>query len=356
MTSATVGGGLRERRNTVDMTGVAVLTACAVWALLTAAARGGRPEGVLLAVLALAAGYAGGRVCGAVLPVGTCALAALAGLGLAVAACERGLPGNGTGSPLGHTGAAAALLILSAGAACCGAWASARPAVRLGLRLLAVGIAAVAAVLGSTAALAGCTAVILCSLAAALMRRRGVGLAGLALTAALVVAASWAVAKKVLPEGLAVSLEGQLTRHRIVLWQDALALAEHDPVLGVGPGRYGEFSNTAQQALHPDGRPHSAPLQQAAEQGLFGVLLLGAVFCWLLYALWRSPHSTPVALTAGAALTALAAVAVVGNALSFAPVTAGTGLLAGLATAHPWAEDLSPELPDTTDGPLGTRP
>ncbi|MFE6029857.1 hypothetical protein [Streptomyces niveus] len=33
---------------------------------------------------------------------------------------------------------------------------------------------------------------------------------------------------------------------------------------------------------------------------------VGGSFSWLLYALWRSPHPTPVALTAGAALTAQA--------------------------------------------------
>lgn len=65
-----------------------------------------------------------------------------------------------------------------------------------------------------------------------------------------------------------------------------------------------------------------------------GVALLGAAFGWLLLGLWRSPRPTPVVLSAGAALTALAVLASVGNALSFAPVTAGAGLLAGLATAR----------------------
>ena len=39
-----------------------VLGACAAWSLITAAAHDGRPEGVLLAVLAVAAGYAAGRI------------------------------------------------------------------------------------------------------------------------------------------------------------------------------------------------------------------------------------------------------------------------------------------------------
>ncbi|EFH28364.1 MULTISPECIES: O-antigen ligase family protein, partial [Streptomyces] len=135
------------------------------------------------------------------------------------------------------------------------------------------------------------------------------------------------------------SLRGRLTPHRIELWHDALHLAREDTVLGVGPGRFGELSTTAAQSLVPDGKPHSAPLQMAAEQGMIGVLLLAAAFCWLLYALWRSPRPTPVVLTAGAALTVLAAIAALGNALSFTMVSVGVGLLAGLATAHPLTDE-----------------
>ncbi|MDR3080687.1 MAG: O-antigen polymerase, partial [Streptomyces sp.] len=39
-----------ERRNVSDAMGFLVLGACAAWSLITAAAHGGRPEGVLLAV------------------------------------------------------------------------------------------------------------------------------------------------------------------------------------------------------------------------------------------------------------------------------------------------------------------
>lgn len=69
------------------------------------------------------------------------------------------------------------------------------------------------------------------------------------------------------------------------------------------------------------------------------MLLLAAAFCWMLFALWRTARPTPVALTAGAALTALAAIAAVGNALSFTMVSVGAGLLAGLATARPIADE-----------------
>ncbi|MFD7320500.1 O-antigen ligase family protein [Streptomyces sp. NPDC059875] len=332
----------RERGRAPDVAGVLILGACVVWSLVTSAGRDARPEGILLAVLALAAGYAVGRISGTLLPVAAAAAASLAALGLALTS-GPGVPGaTPAGSvPPGHTGAAAALLVLAAGAACCAASAADSVPGRLLLRALALTVAGVALVLGSVVGFVAALGVLLCSLAAVRMRRRLLGLAGLALATGLVVGASWAVAEERLPEGLTVSLEGQLTRHRVLLWQDAADLAGENPLLGVGPERFGSLSPTARETLYADGKPHSAPLQQAAEQGLPGVVLLGGVYGWLLYGLWASPRRTAVVLTAAAALTALAALATVGNALSFTPVTAGAGLLAGLATAR-----TAPDLAD----------
>ena len=345
MASATGPDADSERRNVSDAAGIAVLGSCAAWSLITAAMHDGRPEGVLLAVLAVAAGYASGRISGALVPVAAPCVGALAGLGMALAE-PRLAPGPQFAVPLGHAGATAALLTLAVGAACCSAWAAPAPALRLALRLLAAGITVVAAVLGSLSGFVLCTAVLLCSLAAGRMWRRGLGIAGLGLATALVTGATWAVAGNVLPDGLTASLEGQLTPHRVQLWQDALHMAHQDSALGVGPGRFGELSSAAAEALLPDGKPHSAPLQLAAEQGIVGVLLLAAAYGWVLHALWRTTRSTPIALTAGAALTGLAIVAAVGNALSFTSVSVGAGFLAGLATAHPLAEEAARTAPD----------
>ncbi|WP_217213466.1 O-antigen ligase [Streptomyces sp. AC550_RSS872] len=338
MTSAAGPDEDSDRRNVSDAAGVVVLGACAAWSLISAAVHGGRPEGVLLAILAVAAGYAAGRMSGALLSVAAPCAGALAGVGLTVGVPHLS-PGPQIVDPLGHAGATAAVLTLSAGAACSAAWGTAVPALRLGLRVLAAGIAVTAAVLGSTTGFVACSAVLLCSLAAGHLRRRGVGIAGLALAAASVTGLTWAVAASAVADGLAAWLEAQLTPHRVELWRDALDMAGREPALGVGPGRFGELSATAGATLPSDGKPHSAPLQQAAEQGVVGVLLLAAAFCWMLFALWRTARPTPVALTAGTALTALAAIAAVGNALSFTMVSVGAGLLAGLATARPIAGD-----------------
>ncbi|MER7225884.1 O-antigen polymerase, partial [Streptomyces rubradiris] len=131
-----------------------LLGACAAWSLISAAARGGRPEGMLLAVLALAAGYAAGRISGAVLPVAAPCVGAAAGLGLTVALPDLS-PGPWYAGPLGPAGATAALLALAAGAACCAAWAARVPALRIGLAALACATVPAGLALGSAA---GCVA------------------------------------------------------------------------------------------------------------------------------------------------------------------------------------------------------
>ncbi|MFC8826439.1 O-antigen ligase family protein [Streptomyces sp. NPDC057137] len=332
-----------EQGGTSDVVGAAVFVGCAVWALVSAAGREGRPEGVLLALLAVAAGYTCGRIAGSLAPVATAVTLAVAAYILAVVA-RHDVPGDTAESAAapGDTGAVAALLILAVGAACCAAAAAEAPRSRTALLVVAAVAAVTGPVLGSVAGLVAAVGVLLCALAAARMRHRSLGLAGFAGATCLMVGASWAVAVRAVPEGLAASLEGQLTAHRVLLWEDAVDLVRANPLLGAGPDRFGELSPTALESLNSDGKPHSALFQLAAEQGVVGALLLGAAFGWLLYALWRSPRATPVVLTAGAALTALAAVATVGNALSFTPVTAGAGLLAGLATARP-ADGATPE-------------
>ncbi|MFF3491935.1 O-antigen ligase family protein [Streptomyces sp. NPDC002795] len=333
-TGAATDSALRGHHGASDAAGVAVLGCCAAWALISATARAGRPEGVLLAVLAVIAGYACGRIGGALVPVAASCAVGLGGLCLALTA-PYAAPAPDVVTPLGRVGATAALLALSAGALCCAAWSARQRAPRVVLHLLAAGSVVVAAVVDSPAGVTVCAGVVLCSLAAARLRRRALGLTGLGLATALVAGLGVALAKSALPAGPTASLETWLSHRRILLWHDAVHLAEAHPALGAGPGRFEDLSPTLAQSPLSDGKPHSAVLQVVAEQGLIGVLLLATAYCWLLYVLWRSARSTQVVLAAGAALTAVAAMATVGNALSFTTVTVGVGLLAGIATAEP---------------------
>jgi O-Antigen ligase len=349
----------RERSSVPDLLGAAVLVCCVAWALISAAGRGSaRPEGMLLALFAVVAGYAAGRVAGAILPVAAPATAGLAVVGV-ILAVPNGLSGEPIAPPLGYGNADAALLALASGAACCAAWDTRSLPVRLALRGLTVVMAGMALAIGSVAAGAACLGVLFCSLAAARMDRRLMGLVGLALCAALAVGTTVAVASDALPDS--APLRTQLTERRVELWTDALRLARQNPVRGVGPDRFAELSEVAPRETDisdPDpGRPPSAALQQAAEEGVPGVALLAGAYLWMLFALWRSSRSTPVVLTAAAALTGLAVQASVDSVLSYTAVTAGAGLMAGMATARPLAEDHAPESDEPDVVPLsGTCP
>nr|WSX73156.1 O-antigen ligase family protein [Streptomyces sp. NBC_00899]WSX80778.1 O-antigen ligase family protein [Streptomyces sp. NBC_00899] len=327
----------RDSGGAVDAVGIVVLVCCAVWALIAAAGRPARPEGTLLALLAVTAGYALGRILGALLPVLAPAAAAAAVLALVLIPPTR-LSAHPDAPPLGYPNADAALLVLAVGAACCAAWAARGRARRAALVCVGAGAAVAALALGSAAGFAAGVAIVLCSLAAARMRRRLLGLTGFALAAALVVGGSCAVAVDALPSGLSESLTGQLTQPRVELWHQAVDLAEQHPLRGVGPERFAdEAAATAGPDLAPSAEsPQSAPLQLAAEQGVPGAVLLAAAFAWLLTALWRSPRPTPVVLTAAASLTGLAMLATVDHVLSYAVVTAGAGFLSGIATARPF--------------------
>ncbi|WP_333769089.1 O-antigen ligase family protein [Streptomyces sp. IBSBF 2435] len=328
----------RDGGGVTDAVGIVVLACCAVWALVAAAGRPARPEGALLALLAVAAGYALGRILGALLPVLAPTAAVTAVLALVLVPPTR-LSAHPDAPPLGYPNADAALLVLAAGAACCAAWAARGGARRVALHAVGAGAAVTALALGSAAGFAAGAAIVLCSLAAARARRRLPGLAGLALAAALVVGGSCAVAADTLPPGLSQSLTGQLTQPRVELWHQAVTLAAHHPLRGVGPERFADEATPSSELAPVAESPQSAPLQLAAEQGIPGAALLAAGFCWLLTALWRSPRPTPVVLTAAATLTGLAMLATVDHVLSYAVVTAGAGFLAGVATAHPFSAE-----------------
>ncbi|MFJ6215935.1 O-antigen ligase family protein [Streptomyces sp. NPDC092296] len=321
-----------------EVVGAAVLAACAAWTLVATAGRPtARPEGVLLALLAVTAGYAAGRVAGALLPTLAPAAAALA-VGVAVAVVPGGLSGGSLAPPLHYGNADAALLSLGVGAACCAAWSVRRTWPRLALLGLAAALAGLTLVAGSAVAFATGAGTLLVSGTAARLRRRGPLLAVLALCAVLAGGGTVALAFGAVPGGVRGTAVSGLSERRVDLWSDALDQVRQDPLRGVGPDRFAERSVTA-QADGDTAKAGSAPLQQAAEQGLPGLLLLVCAFLWALWVLLRSPRPAAVALSAAAALTGLAVHASVDYVLSFCAVTAGAGLLLGFATARPVAEE-----------------
>jgi hypothetical protein len=329
---ATARTGAGRRGATADAAGIALLACCAVWTLVAAAGRPARPEGTLLALLAVTAGYAAGRILGALLPVLAPATAATAVLALVL------LPRALHSPRAGHADSDAALLVLATGAAYCAAWSARRGTARAALGLLGLAATATALARGSTTAAAAGAAVVLCSLLSA-RRHRAPALVALALLAALTAGGSCALAADALPSGVSHAMTTHLSRPRVDLWRQAATLARHHPLRGVGPERFSDEATAPTAAPSAAQSPRSAPLQLAAEQGVPGVALLAVSYGWLLTGLRRSPRPTPVALTAAATLTALAILAALAPVLSHTAVTTAAGFLAGTSTAHPLTDD-----------------
>ncbi|MEY9966209.1 O-antigen ligase [Streptacidiphilus sp. MAP12-16] len=322
------------------MVGALLLTGCAVWTLYTAGGRDAHPEGVLLGLLAVAAGYATGRIAGAVAPMGACAVAALT-VGAFALIAPGGLSGDPAAPPLHDIDADGALLALAVGAACCAAQA-ARGALRATLVVVACGLTAEALATGSVAGTLACGGILVVAGSVTRARRRLPVLVLLALCAALAAGAPLLLAET---DGASVGVQAVVpgSGQREALWRDAVSEAGSAPLRGVGPGRFAELSPAAQASATP-GSASSATLQLAAEQGVPGLCLLAASYGWMLWTLRRSPRPTALVLTAAAALTALAGQAAISSVLSYPGITAGAGLLVGMATARPLSEQPGPGI------------
>jgi O-antigen ligase len=121
-----------------------------------------------------------------------------------------------------------------------------------------------------------------------------------------------------------------LTYRRIELWHDALVITAHHPGLGVGPQRFAVVSPTARSDR--DARwAHSGPLQQVAEAGIPGALLLAALFAWALVITGLT--RTSQAAIAAAAVGALGVHAGIDYVLQFLVVPVAAGGVVGSAVA-----------------------
>jgi O-antigen ligase len=118
---------------------------------------------------------------------------------------------------------------------------------------------------------------------------RGSWIAAAALSAAvLVVAAIDGESSRAAPaEGNPAARLVSVGTDRSVLWSTALDAFAENPVLGVGAGNYGLRLSHEPDALDLAADAHSLPLETAAELGVVGLALLGALAAILGRGAWR---------------------------------------------------------------------
>jgi O-antigen ligase len=272
-----VHGSHRARRSWADPALLIVLLALAGWTLWVS--NGGRAQpGPAIGLIGLVAGaYVAGRLASQIpAAVGTVSVVLAAGIGLAVLSTPGALSGAPLAPPLGYGNANGALYALGAGAALVAGLSCGRPVVRLLAVLAAVGFTGLAVLTGSQAGAAVAAGLVV--LGAALALRPTLGrpvpaLAALAVVLALVSTVALGLAPSGGPAGAESALEGALSSRRVTLWAESLDLLDSAPIRGVGAGRFQDESPTAR--ADDDARwAHSLWLQQAAETGLPGLVLL----------------------------------------------------------------------------------
>lgn len=314
-----------------DAVGLALLGAAIAWAFRAAAVSGGSPRPVAGLFLAVGAAYAVGRAGGAMgrplVPVFVTAVAAV----VLLRSPGEVISTSPTGGPFGYANATGAFFVQAVFAAAMVASTSRWRAVAIAGLVAAIGFATVPLAVHSLAA----ATVVLAFPAAGLAARgplatRVVIAAGAALLiTALVITATVGATSSTPKPNVVDRLVGRaLTERRVMLWHDAVAIIRAHPVSGVGPGRFQLVSPIA--LADRDARwAHNEFLQQGAEQGVIGLLLLVLLFLWGLARLAVSHRPDVTTAFAAAAIAALGIHASVDYVLHFPAIPIAAAALVG---------------------------
>jgi peptidoglycan/xylan/chitin deacetylase (PgdA/CDA1 family)/O-antigen ligase len=306
----------------------AVAGAAVLWTFVAAASGGGAPVPMAASILGVGAAFLIGTGFGGrdrrIVP----AVIVVTGLvGLVIST----LPALGKGATAGFTGywnATAAFAVQGMAGSLAVAFLTRGNGARAAA-LAALAFAAVPFLVQSRAAALGVILVGGAALAGgAGIRGRRVTIAALGLAMLLVLAVT--VITGFLGES-AGPLGDLVGSRRTALWNDALRAIERSPLTGIGPG---EFESVSELARSDKGLgwAHHDFLQQGAETGIPGMLLIISMFGWGLVRLWRVGDRVAV-LTSGG-LVALGLQASVDYVLHFPVVTIAAAALVGNASSR----------------------
>jgi peptidoglycan/xylan/chitin deacetylase (PgdA/CDA1 family) len=308
----------------MDRFGLALLTTAVVWVVVSAIVSGGDPLPMIAAIAAVALAIALGRAGDPKIVAGV-----LAGAALVVAlASPFGTFSLNPGFGIFDYANARAAFFVQAAAATAVLYLTVEDRrarwLIAGLGLAFAIVPFLASSYGAVAGLALIVAALPFAKSGRMPRAMIALLAGI--TAASVAASLWLAVN---PPPQDSELAKALDARRISLWQDAVVMVESSPITGVGPGRFDDLRNTAPE--DDDARwAHNDFLQQGAETGILGMVLLVAGFGWAFARLWSARNS--LAILAAAAVTALGMQAGFDHILHNPPVPIMAAALVGTVT------------------------
>jgi len=232
--------------------------------------------------------------------------------------------GSATGGPTGYANANATVALLAAVCAAALAASDRRHIVQVGFASLALALVAAAVASGSLAAAAIGAGVGFLAAGSVVTHRPSVVVAGGLLLAAAALGVT-ALAAATTTSAWDDDLHG-----RPELWRAALDTMQEQPLRGAGPGEFADAAGVADTDLR---WAHHEYLQQGAEQGLPGLLLLVALVAWGFAALDGVSSIDPIRAVAGsAALTVVAVHAALDHVLHHPLVPLTLAVVLGWAT------------------------
>lgn len=316
----------RPRGRALDRLGLVLVALAAVWTLVASTDRPDARPGPVLAllgstvVLAAASRRLGARE--PMLVPGVVAVAVAGALVLGFPALLRA-----GGAPTGYANSNACLAALGAVAAAAAAAVSRTAGARQVWAGLTVLLVIAVGATGSVSASLALGVVALLAVVSVLRRQVALAVVGGVVAVSLTLGVTAAIAAGGDPVGL-----GERSGIRADLWAGALDMIHEEPGRGIGPGAYARHHPVP---LDTDLRwAHHGFLQQAAEQGLIGLVLLLGLVGWTYARLWDGRSRSTARTIAGfSAVTIVTLHASVDHVLHDAVVPLTLAVLVGWATA-----------------------
>jgi O-antigen ligase len=313
---------------------ISVAIIAAGWAFLAAAGRTARPWPQAMLLLASAGVYAGTHLVAGRRP-GSIPAIVTGGVLVVIAANPAVASGGPLAPPLGYGNANAALLVQGTVAAAIGLHVTRRPVGRAAAGAALLVLAAATVPTRSTAGVALAAAVVVVAILSIWVVPVRAVVVGTAAVAALLFLATVALGASYSGRtdgAVGRAVDQTLTSRRAGLWSDAVSMAKDAPLRGAGPGRFADESPIARRDA--DARwAHSLLLQQAAETGLPGALLMLAVIGLAFGQLYHSAGPAAPRMLAAVGLGAFLVHGAIDYVAHFPAVPLTTAALVGAASA-----------------------
>jgi O-antigen ligase len=320
-----------------DIIGLALLCAAAVWAFASAAAARSDPLATLILLVMVAAGTIAGRLAPSVAPVVLLGVAAVLLISDPLSFVSR----DATSFGFSYENAKGAFFaqVAAAGIIVAGSTTSSR--IRTAALTGAVVFAVTPFFFGSLAAGVLGSVLVGVSLATMGVTRKAARLLAMALAGALLVSIAGTIVLGTTygndddTQVVGRAVNSTLSERRRLLWADALDDMHEDPVFGVGPGRFEQTSELA--LLEEDVRwVPSLFLEQGAEAGLPGLVLVVLIFAWAFGRMVIGGRPGWLVVTGAAAILAIGVHASMDFILHYPLIPLAAGAIFGSTTSAAW--------------------